>query len=367
LRRRGRAVLTVLALTLSGTAFLAIATATSSLDAQVARRYNAYHFDVQVNQIAGTPAPDARFRARLLALPNIRRIERWGTLQVHTEWGNIDLSGVEQQSRLYRPSLLSGRWFHPGERGAVLLSDAAAQRTGLTIGDTITLSAQGQAVTWRVIGIIRDPNVSLGSLGSAIATASDLNRLIGLAPDVGVEWMIQARDRSPAAINHLATLLAARLGGSNQFTVSTAAQVIARAQQEFSDLYTMFYAVAFVIALVGILGLYNTLTASVLERRREIGMLRAMGASGWRVGQVFWSEGLALGGIAWLAGGVIGLPLAYLFVHAFGQWVMPVDFVIDPVAFVVMLVAVVAIATLATLTPASRASQIRIAEMLRYE
>ena len=66
-------------------------------------------------------------------------------------------------------------------------------------------------------------------------------------------------------------------------------------------------------------------------------------------------------------GRIIGLPLAYLFVRAFSQLVMPVDFVIDPVAFVVMLVAIVFIATLATITPAVRASQIRIADMLRYE
>jgi putative ABC transport system permease protein len=92
-----------------------------------------------------------------------------------------------------------------------------------------------------------------------------------------------------------------------------------------------------------------------------------MGAGNWRVGQVFWSEGLALGGISWLAGGVIGLPLAYLFVRAFSQWVMPVDFVIDPATFVVMLVAVVIIASLATIAPASHASRIRIADMLRYE
>ncbi len=138
-------------------------------------------------------------------------------------------------------------------------------------------------------------------------------------------------------------------------------------QQNWFVLYALLYAVALIVGAVGVLGLANALTASVLERRREIGMLRAMGASGWRVGQVFWSEGLALGGIAWLAGGVIGLPLAYLFVRAFSQLVMPVDFVIDPAAFVVMLVAVVVIATLATITPASRAAQIRVADMLRYE
>jgi len=59
--------------------------------------------------------------------------------------------------------------------------------------------------------------------------------------------------------------------------------------------------------------------------------------------------------------------LAYLFVRTFGQLVMPLDFVIDPAAFVVMLVAIVVIATLATIAPASRAAQIRIADMLRYE
>jgi ABC-type lipoprotein release transport system permease subunit len=46
---------------------------------------------------------------------------------------------------------------------------------------------------------------------------------------------------------------------------------------------------------------------------------------------------------------------------------MPVDFVIDPAAFVVMLVAVVVIASLATIAPSSRAAQIRVADMLRYD
>jgi putative ABC transport system permease protein len=137
--------------------------------------------------------------------------------------------------------------------------------------------------------------------------------------------------------------------------------------QNWIVLYALLYAVALIVGIAGALGLANALTTSVLERRREVGMLRVMGASGWRIGQVFWSEGLALGGISWLAGGIIGLPLAYLFVRAFGQLVMPLDFVIDPAAFVVMLGAIVVIATLATIAPSLRAAQIRIADMLRYE
>src|SRR5262249_32506802 len=156
--------------------------------------------------------------------------------------------------------------------------------------------------------------------------------------------LIQAQDRSPGAVNQLADALDGLL---NQGQTQNCTQVCAgggvavtllsvqtkQKQQSWFLLYALLYAVALIVGAVGVLGLANALTASVLERRREIGMLRAMGASGWRVGHVFWSEGLALGSIAWLAAGVIGLPLAYLFVRAFSQWVMPVDFVIDPVAF----------------------------------
>jgi len=83
-------------------------------------------------------------------------------------------------------------------------------------------------------------------------------------------------------------------------TITTAQQYKDRNLAQFQIIYLVLYAVAAIIALVGILGLFNTLTTSVFERRREIGILRSMGASGWRVGRVFWLEGLSLAVIAWL-------------------------------------------------------------------
>ena len=64
-----------------------------------------------------------------------------------------------------------------------------------------------------------------------------------------------------------------------------------RQQQSWFVLYALLYAVALIVGAVGVLGLANVLTASVLERRREIGMLRAMGASGWRVARSFGAKG----------------------------------------------------------------------------
>jgi hypothetical protein len=255
----------------------------------------------------------------------------------------------------------------------------------LTISDQ---GNQGAQVTLRIVGTVKQSVSDLGAVGAIVTSVAAYIQVggfpvpAGSPGDVSPTFLIQARDRSPSAVNQLTdeldgllnqgqsqgqTQTCTHLCGGGAAAVTPLSAETQHKQQNWLVLYALLYAVALIVGAVGVLGLANALTASVLERRREIGMLRAMGASGWRVGQVFWSEGLALGGIAWLAGGMIGLPLAYLFVRAFSQMVMPVDFVIDPAAFVVMLVAVVLIATLATIAPTSRAAHIRVAEMLRYE
>ena len=66
-------------------------------------------------------------------------------------------------------------------------------------------------------------------------------------------------------------------------------------------LFVLFSSVVAIIAVVGAIGLFNTLAMSVLEHRREIDILRSMGATGRKVAQVFWTEGVALGVVAWVS------------------------------------------------------------------
>jgi putative ABC transport system permease protein len=389
-RKRWRAALTLLTLTLAGASFLvvqitsaSVAHAVSSVNANIAA-------DVEVD--TAQPVTLAQFRSQLSSVSNIQRVERYGADgNLTTHWGRMALLAFDPDTQLYRYQLTSGRWLANGETDTAVLSDEALARTGLHIGDTLTISDPGNSgaqVTLRIVGTVKQSVSDLGAIGAIVTSVSAYMQAGGFPVDVGspgdasLTFLIQARDRSTSAVNQLTDALDGLLnqgrnpgqtqqctqlcggGGASVMLLSAETQ---HKQQSWFILYALLYAVALIVGAVGVLGLANALTASVLERRREIGMLRAMGASSWRVGQVFWSEGLALGGIAWLAGGVVGLPLAYLFVHDFSQLVMPVDFVIDPAAFAVMLVAIVVIATLATLAPASRAAQIRVAEMLRYE
>jgi putative ABC transport system permease protein len=105
----------------------------------------------------------------------------------------------------------------------------------------------------------------------------------------------------------------------------------------------------------------------VLERRREIGILRSMGATGRRVAQVFWTEGVGLGLVAWLIAVAIGIPVAYGFLQFVGAVLLAVPFVFSPAGILAMLVFIVAVASVATVGPVWTASRMRVADTLRYE
>jgi putative ABC transport system permease protein len=380
-RKRWRAALTLLTLTLAGASFLVVQTASASVATTVGSVNANIAADIDLS--ADQPTSLAELRSLFRAESNIQRVERYGPSQnVTTLWGQMQLMAFDPDTQIYHYHLTSGRWLASGDADTALLSDEALARTGLRIGDTLTISDQGNQATLRIIGTLKQSIWDIGCIGAIITSVAAFNQLGGVPggsrDDASFDFLIQARDRSPSAVNQLTDNLdglmnqgqtqdCTQICGGGGAAVTTLSAETKRQQQNWFILYALLYAVALIVGAVGVLGLANTLTASVLERRREIGTLRAMGASDWRVGQVFWTEGLALGGIAWLAGGGIGLPLAYAFVQAFSHLVMPVDFVIDPAAFVVVLVAVVIIASLATITPALRAGQIRVADMLRYE
>jgi putative ABC transport system permease protein len=364
-RRRGRAILTLMALAASATAFLAVQTTITSADASLNQRFSQYNADVFLSI---TPQPYAAVQAQLHHTANIARVERFEQQPVTSQWGELVLTGIEQDSQLYHIHLISGRWLVPGELNALVISDATARKTGLKPGDTIALHTASAAATWRIVGEDHDTSGSVGTVGVSVTTIDNLHAFNQLPSDLTTSLLIQAQDRSTAAVNELAANLDTNLSqaGWNP-DITTKQENIQLNQAQIQILYVLLYAVAGIVALVGILGLANTLTTAVLERRREIGILRSMGASGWRVARVFLVEGLALAGMAWGIGVILGLPVAYGFVSLIDQVFFSLDFSFSPMATVTMLIFTLIIAMIASVGPALSAAHARVATILRYE
>jgi len=131
----------------------------------------------------------------------------------------------------------------------------------------------------------------------------------------------------------------------------------------------LFYVVSAFVALISLFTLIMVQIRSVMERKREIGIMRALGARGWQVAIVFWVEGGAECMIAWVIAIIFSVSAAYGFLQLFLSNAVQsyVPFAYDTGFLPVMLAIILAIVMLASIGPIRRATRMQVKELLRYE
>jgi putative ABC transport system permease protein len=137
----------------------------------------------------------------------------------------------------------------------------------------------------------------------------------------------------------------------------------------FGAIIFLLLIMALMLAVVGGLGLMGTMSINVLERTREIGVLRAIGTPNKGVARVFIREGIAIGLISWLLGAILAYPLGKGLSDAVGLSVMgvPLNFSYSITGVWVWLVLVVILSAMASFIPARTASRLTVREVLAYE
>src|SRR5215469_12696564 len=369
-RQRMRAILTVLALTLSCAVFLSVQITTSSIGYTLDQQAHAFNSDLtaQWGSIRYRPGIYADMIRQVQGLSNVDRVEPRTSGTVTTRQGALLLTGLQAQTQFYQYHLVAGRWLAASESNTIVISDLAAQKLHLQVGDMVTLRQETTQATWRVVGIVHDLEVS-GGIGEAFTTLENLNvHLLRLPADTMMMLMVRAQNHSEDAVNQLAGQVNSALSDLGvQAQVTTLQQMTALTQSIDLIIYVLFYSIAIIVALVGLLGLFNTISTSVLERRLEIGILRALGAKGRNVASVFWLEGTALALLAWGIGILLGLPGAYGIIRLLSALIVPLDFLVPPVLILTTLGFVIVVTLLASVGPARRASRLQLREVLRYE
>jgi putative ABC transport system permease protein len=141
------------------------------------------------------------------------------------------------------------------------------------------------------------------------------------------------------------------------------------AEASFDAIVTLLFAMAILLAMVGGLGLMGTMSINVLERTREIGVLRAIGASNRSVAMVFIREGIVIGVMSWAMGAVFAIPMTQGLNQALGQAVMgtPLTYTYSMPGFWMWLGIVILLSVLASSIPARNASRLTVREVLAYE
>ncbi len=149
--------------------------------------------------------------------------------------------------------------------------------------------------------------------------------------------------------------------------LQSAAGLKKQMQTEISRQFNIFNAIVAIAVIVSLLGVINTLAMSVLERTRELGLMRALGASRWQVRNSMLDESLLITCAGALAGLLLGLLIGYVWVMGLGGVLPGVAFHLPVTTITGVAVASVALGTLAAILPARRAARLDVLAALKYE
>ena len=152
-----------------------------------------------------------------------------------------------------------------------------------------------------------------------------------------------------------------------QFTFYSNAEWKSQIESDFNRQYVFFYAIMGVSVAVSAFGVVNTLSMSVFERTREIGILRAVGSTRLQVGRLIIDEGVVISLIGCLVGVAVGSALGYLFVRGSGAGGFEVSFFYPTGPAIYALIAGLGIGIFAGLLPARSAARTNIVEAVQYE
>jgi len=277
--------------------------------------------------------------------------------------------GLPPETEMYRPGLVGGRWLKPADesdpRNAVVIGRALAGRTGAHVGETLTVGTARGPARLEVVGI--DSGLINGGTTLYLPLAT-LQRLLGRS-DTNAYWVV-SEDQHKTAIDRLATAEVRRLTAAG-YPVATEVRYVDRAADFESNrvIIAVLAAMGIPIVFISMIGLLNAMTMNVIERTREIGILRSIGASSRSVRRIFRTEALFVafvGAVMAIPGGwLVGRLLTSIVTRLFHYGSVPYAFplVSAGLAIVVALV----LAWLVVIAPLRRASHLEPGNALRYE
>jgi putative ABC transport system permease protein len=157
--------------------------------------------------------------------------------------------------------------------------------------------------------------------------------------------------------------------GIQVIDISTGKSLTQKASDGFTILTAILLFLALLTAMVGSIGLAGTMSLNVMERTREIGILRAIGATDLSLMRMVLVEGALIGILSWLLASAAAFPISEIMSDSitlalFGS---PANFAFTPTGFIVWLVIVLILAVLASVLPARSATRLTIREVLSYE
>ncbi|MGB5755311.1 MAG: ABC transporter permease [Acidimicrobiales bacterium] len=232
-----------------------------------------------------------------------------------TENENIAITAVPPGSPSLKPTLVEGRWFDTADDHPIVVNTHFAdEEPDLTVGDDVVLDIEGHRRSWTIVGV--STTTLVGPV--AYVPVEDLVAELGRSGQTNL-LTVQLQPGADQAAVAQRLESTARQAGLAVGQVQTNAERRAFVEGLFGLVVGFLLVVGAILTAVAVIGVAGTMTLSVGEQTREIGVIRTLGASNWAVWRLFLLQGLTIAATGCLLGVVMSLPVAWLLRIAIGN------------------------------------------------
>lgn len=369
-RRRGRIALTLGTLGIGGAMFITALDIGASIRNTIRTFQNAMRYDLKIT--LSRPMPLSSIEPVVRNIPGVVKMEGWGQAEGSlvyedgTDGNAFQIMAPSSGTDLLRLRVIKGRWLSPEDSNALVVNHIFMYREPhLHVGDEVVVRMGAQKTRWRIVGLIRQIGAPTAfAKPSTLAGLMDQNGLVKTLP-------IVTKDRSAESHSTVAKRLerAFSEAGMDIKELISIYDIQRILEDHFVVLTMLLLFMSILIVLVGGLGLMTTMSIHVIERKREIGIMRAIGASSHELLKIITVEGLVIGMLSWLLAAVLALPLSKYIGDLFGMIFLrtTLDFALSPVAFLLWMGVVVLFSMAASFFPARNATRLTVRDTLAYE
>ena len=368
LRRKRRTAATIAQVTVAVALAIALFAVGETVAAATAAVHDAQQFQIEVDAGNGAPPFGGRAISIASATPGVTHAEPLIENNVELQGQQYSAYGLGP-STLYRYKLSSGRWFTAADTATspavVVLGPAVARAAGAHVGQRLVVLTPAGPAQVTVVGI---DSVILNNGASVFFPLAQFQRLTNSAGTVNALWLT-TKSTSDQFVNQVSASVQTRLGQAGYpATIQKSYVETAQNASGNNSIVTLLEVLGLLVVGIALIGLVGTLTLALIERTREVGILRCLGAGARQIRRVFNTEAVVMATAGWALGSLLGyalfLGLVAFVEHDFGFTVAKVFPVLSvPVA----LIAVIAVTLLVVRPTLRRAVRIDPGRALRYE
>jgi putative ABC transport system permease protein len=371
-RRKSRLALTLFTLTMGGAIFIAVFNVRVTLHDYMGQISKYFVADVSLD--FDQPYRLTEIEQKAMEVEGVQAVEGWQFVSgelLDAEGNvleNINVFGPPADSKLIEPILVSGRWIDRQDVRKLAVSEGSLKYfPDLKPGDFLNLKIDGREEVWEVIGIFKFVDRE-GVL--AYAPLEYVSRMNDLANrSFSFRLVTDRHERSYQDVKAEELDRYFRSLGYKVRVAQAGRASLDTAVESLDTLVVFLLIMAILTAIVGSMGLTGTMGMNVLERTREIGIMRAIGADDRAVMRTVIAEGVVIGMLSFVLAVLLSIPFTYLLstIVSLAVFQSPIEVVFTYTGYAIWLGLVLALSAIASVLPARNAARLTIREVLAYE